>query len=207
MTLKTVSISSFLLLVSLTLAAKAHADTVLSGTFTSDDQVYQSNFSTSTAQSYSFFTTSYGGGMNVNGTSTPAGGFVPVLTLFTGSGDIIGSSTTGGAVDPVTGLSDDAYLSAVLNPGSYTLTLTEFPNVAIGNLSQGFLFAGMPDLTGSFCGGGGPFLEADVAPCVQRNGDYTLNITSAAPTPEPASWVLLLSGIGILLGFRRRMLA
>lgn len=195
------------LITPLCLQAQA-GNTVLSGSFNTDNQLYTYDFSTSTTQSYSFFTTSYGGGTNLDGTSTPAGGFVPVLTLFYGDGDVIGPSSPGGNADPITGLADDASLSDVLSPGSYILVLSEFPNVALGNLSDGFLFASDPTATGDVCGvGGGTFLESDVAPCVQRTDSYTLDISSSAVTPEPPSWILLLSSALISVAVYRRVLS
>lgn len=180
------------------------------GTFTTDDQVAQFMISVPTSQIYTFYTTSYGGGANLNGTTTPAGGFVPVLSLFNSTGMIVGSDGGSGmcrgAAMPGagTGLCDDAYLVRTLAAGNYTLVLTEFPNVAIGSLSDGFLFAGSPNATGDVCGvSGGKFLQSDVAPCVQRTGNYSVDVSSATPVPEPASWILVLPA-ALLLGFVSR---
>lgn len=182
----------------------AHAtSTTLTGTLSSDDQVIPYNFTSTTTQTYNFFTTSYGGGMNVNGTNTTAGGFVPVLTLFNANGTVIGPSSTGGAVDRVTGLSNDAFLTETLGPGSYILDLSEFPNVANGNLADGFLFAGQGNFTGGQCTGApGSFLETDTIPCTQRTNNYSLNVATAA-TPEPATWLLVLPATGLFLVGRR----
>ena len=199
--LLTVCVLSFLLHQS----SQAKAATI-SGSLLTDDQVFQYNFKTTSSQIYTFYTTSYGGGANLDGTSASAGGFVPTLTLFHKNGNVIGPSGTSGAVDPTTGLNDDAYLSEALSAGSYVLALTEFPNAAIGNLSDGFLFAHQGDFTGGLCGGSGSFLETDIAPCAQRTGNYTLNISTAA-TPEPASWLLVLPATGLFVAFGRRLLA
>jgi hypothetical protein len=102
---------------------------------------------------------------------------------------------------------DDAFLQETLPAGSYVLDLTEFPNEAIGNLADGFLFASDPTATGDVCGvTGGMFLQADVAPCVQRTDAYSVSITSAAPTPEPSSIFLGLPVAVLLLVVSRRHL-
>ncbi len=193
----------------------AHADTATyTGTLSTDDQVnFFSVVSTST-QSYSFFTTSYGGGNNLNGSRTPSGGFVPVLTLFDGTGAPIGSDGGSGmcrgsaVADGTTGLCNDALLQESLGPGSYTLALSEFPNVAIGNLGTPFLFAGYT--TGSFCGSSGEFLETDLAPCVQRDANFAVDVTTGAlpaPIPEPPTWLLVLPAAAGIVVLGKRQLA
>ena len=78
----------------------------------------------------------------------------------------------GGTMDPTTGFVNDAFLNETLGPGSYILALTQFPNGAINNFSDGFLFGGQGNFTPGLCGGtDGSFLESDIAPCSQRTGD------------------------------------
>jgi hypothetical protein len=180
----------------------AKANTV-TGTFNTDDQV---NFYTTTLTSSQTF--------NVNTTSYAAGGFDPVLTLFYANGSPIAPSMTGGTADPVTGLSNDAYISQLLGPGTYLLSLSEFPNGATNGANDPFLFAGMGNFTPSLCPGstGTSFLESDVAPCVQRTGNFafTSNVTlapAATVTPEPATWILVLPATGLLLAFGKRSIA
>lgn len=207
------------LIVTLTLSPaflQAHADSfTYTGTFSADDSVFEQMFTVGSTQTYHFFTTSYAGGTNLNNTVTAPGGFDPVLTLFSnatgqvvafggGSGMAEGSS----GVDPITGLSEDANFTSVLNPGTYSLFLTQFPNVANGSLSDGFLFAGSPNFTGDLCGvSGGTFLQSDVAPCAQRTGAYAVNIDSSgspSPVPEPPSWLLVLPATAAFALFGRR---
>ncbi len=164
---------------------QAHADTTsISGTFTADNSVYTDNFTTTSSQVYNIFTTSYA-----------TGGFVPVLTLFGSNGNVIDNSGPG---------ISDASLTDTLAPGFYTLDLTEFPNVATGTLSDGFLFAGNPTATGDNCGvSGGMFLDSIT--CSQRNSSYALTVnSSAAVTPEPSTWLLLLTGSAALVYVERR---
>ncbi len=182
------------------------------GTFTTDDQIFQFLFNVPTAQTLLISTTSYGGGVNLNGTTTVAGGFVPVVSLFSATGAIIGSDGADGMIggcragarmDSVTGMCDDAYLLTTVAAGNYTLTLTEFPNVPIGNLSDGFLFTGSPNITGNLCGSAsGKFLQADVSPCVQRTGNFAANINTV---PEPSTIWLAVPALAATLMFRRRV--
>lgn len=205
---RTVFRSACLLLLCLGVREKASATTFTdTGTFTTDNQVFETNFQVATASTYSLYTTSYGGGANLDGTTSLAGGFVPVLSLFHADGTIVGAEGASGMCgglaqkDGVTKMCDDASLTLALTSGSYILALTEFPNVAINNLSDGFLFASDPHATGTTCGkSGGTFLETDVAPCVQRDGSYAVNVTNAnvSAVPEPATWALMLPAVGVL---------
>ena len=198
--------SACLLLLCLGVREKASATTFTdTGTFTTDNQVFETSFNVATASTYSLYTTSYGGGTNLNGTVSLAGGFVPVLSLFNANGTIVAAEGASGIcggnakVGSATKICDDASLQLALTSGTYILALTEFPNVAINNLSDGFLFASNPHETGSLCGkSGGTFLETDVAPCVQRDGSYAVNVTNASAVPEPATWALMLPAAGVL---------
>ncbi len=183
------------------------------GSLAADNSVFTYTFTSTSTQNYNFYTTSYGGGMNANGTFTAAGGFVPVLTLFsttTGAPLGFGGGTAmcqGSAIaDPITGLCEDANFSLTLAAGAYTLDLTQFPNVALGNLSAGFLAGTDTSFTGTICGTSGQFLQTDVTPCVQRNSNFALNVTSASPVPEPPSWLFVLPAAAAFAVFGRRQL-
>ena len=169
----------------------ANASTVsYSGTFSGDDQVQLYSYTLSHASNVVFSTDSYGGGVS-NGVSIPAGGFVPVLSLFNSMGNEIASDGgdatcyAGMKADPATSMCDDAYLNENLAAGSYTVALTEFFNVPVGpNISDGFLEQGQGNFTGATCGTTGAFYETDTATCSQRTGAFSLNITT---TPEPST--------------------
>ena len=143
----------------------------------------------------------------MNGVMTPAGGFVPVISIFNASTGVLVASDGADGVcqggmnkDSVTHMCDDAYLSLKLSAGNYILALGEFFNVPIGpNLSDGFLEQGQGNFTAQTCGTSGPFWQTDIAPCVQRDGSFTLN---AAAVPEPGTLWLALPAI--LLGVIRR---
>ena len=80
-------------------------------------------------------------------------------------------------MDATTGICNDAYLATPLAAGKYTLVLSEFFNYPAGsNLSNGFTETGSPTFTSSACPGmSGPFLETDLAPCVQRTGNFLVD--------------------------------
>ena len=168
--------------------SQAHAaTTTLSGTFTADNTVISDPLTLTSTQNYTFSTTSFA-----------SGGIVPALTLF--------NTVTGAVVDfsgSNTGFSDVS-LTDTLSAGSYVLDLTEFPNVAIGNLAAGFLFASNPSITGSDCGVPGGMFYNDIT-CAKTTSNYGLTVTNAAAvTPEPSTLLLVLPPALALLGRRRR---
>lgn len=172
-----------LLLLSLAATRASSAATIpVSGMFSADDSSYTYSFTTTASQIYTFATTSYS-----------AGGFLPVLTLF--------NAFTGKPIDNAGSGFGDVSLNDSLSSGSYVLYLTEFPNVANGNLSDGFLFTGSPAITGDLCGVGGKFLNT--VNCTQRTGNYALSITNN-PVPEPPTWLLVLPPAVLAFGLSRR---
>ncbi len=167
------------------------------GTLAGDDQVQQYSYTATGPGVVLFSTDSYGGG-TYNSVTTPAGGFVPVISVFNAANGLLLGSDGGDGVcsggmlaDPTTNMCDDASLSLTLGSGSYVVAVSEFFNVPVGpNLSDGFLEEGQGNFTGATCGTSGAFYETDVAPCVQRDGNFALNISAA---PEPTTL-----GLGIL---------
>ncbi len=178
-----------LVMLCLTAPSRATASTFNSGSFAADNSFYELTFSETGASNFMASTSSYA-----------AGGFLPVLTLFNATtGSVIGNSGTG---------TGDASLTALLAMGTYNLFLTEFPNVAVGNLSDGFLFADNATATGDVCGvSGGMFLNA--VTCAQTGNNYALTTNAnSTVTPEPATWMLVLPGAALLFySSRRRLLA
>ena len=165
-------------------ALRANASTfTTSGTFAADNSTFEYNFTDSGAAIFTAATNSYGSG------------FVPVLTLY--------NDSTGLEIDNSGSGLGDASLSDILNPGTYDLFLTEFPNVAVNNLADGFLFSADPSATGDLCGvSGGMFY--DVTTCnADPSASYALT-ASTAPTPEPATWLLVLPPAAYMLFSQRR---
>ena len=173
------------------LAACAHAATTttvttFSGTFHNDASVFSDPFTITSAQNYTFTTTSFA-----------SGGIVPALTLF--------NSTTGAVIDYSgvnTGFSD-VTLTDTLSAGSYLLDLTEFPNEAIGpTLAAGF-YPNDPTVTGAGCGVPGSSFYNTIT-CTPTTNAYAVTVTNTAVTPEPSTLLLVLPPALALLGRRRR---
>ena len=168
---------------------KADADASShSGMFSADNSSYEYTFSETGPATFTAATTSYA-----------MGGFVPVLTLF--------DATTGAEIDNDGTGFGDVSLSDVLGSGSYDLFLTEFPNVAVGDLSDGFLLDEYSDgatYTGDSCGVTGGMFYNTIT-CTPTTNQYALTASSTAVTPEPATWLLVLPPAAFLfLSTRRR---
>lgn len=205
----------------------AMASTIdFTGTFTSDDQVNYYDLTVGSTSTVTLETFSYGGSTATN-PATPAGGFLPVISLFAANGAFLGSSDTNGVCgagqfpDPTTGYCGDAFLQENnLAAGTYFAALSEFPNVPnTPNISNGFLFAGMPNATGDVCDvSGGMFLDSlnfnSQGGCVQRDGNFALDISGASgasqttgtpsAVPEPTT-LFLTAPVLAWFTVRRRM--
>ena len=189
-------------------ALQASVDS-FTGVFPGDDFVQLFSITVGPDSSLLAQSFGYAGGTNGNGTVIPAGGFDTFFSLFDPAGDLFLTNDDGGCTkvgtDPVTGGCFDSYLNVtdLINPGVYTLALTESPNQAQGSLGQPDTFA-FPEGTGNFtCAAFGP--GSPTSPfCdgTQRNGDWALDISgsdvtsvvAAAATPEPSYLPLLLVG-------------
>lgn len=165
---------------------------IASGSFTADNSFYSDAFTLTSSQNLTFFTTSFA-----------SGGFLPVLTLF--------NSTSGKPVDFSNSGLSDVSITDLLTSGSYILYLTEYPNEAAGNLSDGFLFSSDPTATGDLCGGsvtGKSFINSTTCSATALGNNYSLSVTApAAPamTPEPSSLVLMLGpAVAMVATLRRR---
>lgn len=182
-------------------SAQLKADAVYTGTLTDPATVVQEDFSLSSPGDVMIFTTSYGGGKNLNGTTTSAGGFQPNLTLYNSDGTYVASQwatpPSSANADPSTMQTLDSYLSqSDLKAGSYIVTLTNWDtqqSATATNLSDGFIAgsSNFNDVMGN-----------------ARTGAYALNISAAGPvsaTPEPATFWLVLPGlVGAAFLLRKR---
>lgn len=177
---------AFTAVAGLALCSLGHASTYTSsGQFQADDSLSELTFSVNSASNFSAATTSYA-----------SGGFVPVFTLF--------NDTTGTVIDSNGSAISDATLSDLLSTGTYDLFLSEFPNVAINNLSDGFLYAGVPNITGQLQGGTGMFIDDITGQ--QRTANYAFTASTTAVTPEPSSLLLMLPGAAaVMYSVRRRI--
>lgn len=183
--------------VGLAMCSLGHASTTTySGVFTADNSVFTNAFTTTSGQNYTFTTT-----------SGASGNFLPVLTLYnSGTGSVVDFTNDSGFTNGMY----DVSLSDTLDAGSYLLALTEFPNVASGNLTDGFLFGSDPTATGDYCGGsltGQNFVNAEsCSSATQLGKNYSLDATSnaVATTPEPSSFLLMLAPAAALIEVARR---
>src|SRR4051794_12359266 len=157
------------------------------GTLANEGEALETTFSLSSATQLTIFTTSYGGGMNANGSTATPGGFMPSLVLYSGAGNYVAGEifpSPIGVRDSTTGLIGDAYIrTSTLTAGTYVIALSDYlvqqaPTAT--NLSDGFIDYGS----------GTTF--TDVQGNV-RTGNYTLNVTGATSTaaPEPATLALI----------------
>lgn len=179
-----------------------NADTVYTGTLTNPATVVRENFSLSAPGNVSIFTTSYGGGTNLDGTSAAAGGFQPNTTLYNSDGTFVSGPNANDPMaktDPATGLALDNLLTeSNLAAGNYIVTLTNFwtqQSATATNLSDGFTNIG-----------GSTFLDSQFN---TRTGAYALNIAvpggPVSATPEPASfWLVLPALVGAAFIARKR---
>jgi hypothetical protein len=156
------------------------------------------------------FTTSYGGGSNLDGTTTGAGGFQPSLTLFDTSGLAVafptGMASPMGMTDATTGLNLDAYINdPSLASGTYYAILTDANNQISASFA-GFGSTLPSDFYTLFTGPGGANFS-DVQGNA-RDGAYALNIEasplSVSATPEPATLWLVVPVVFGVIALRRR---
>ena len=168
----------------------------VAGNFTSDDDLLYRTFTVQTLSLATFQTTSAVGG-----------GFDPVLSLFAGNGAFLAD-----ADDDDFGLgglpagSKDSFLQIELDPGTYSLALSQYDNFYRVNPDGTGQFSRHGQ--GNFTGPGGPFVDADG---VKRTGAF---VVAAAYTgiaiPEPSTYGLVASGLlplALFVVHRRRRCA
>jgi hypothetical protein len=175
---------------------------VNSGTLSDQAGVIEENFTLSSSSSLTIFTTSYGGGTNLDGTTTKPGGFEPMISLFDGAGNFVAGEDVTSPIaktDTSTGLALDAYLTDPSAPaGAYIAVLTDWLNQqppTATNLSSGFVDLGS---------GGSNFVDEQFN---ARSGSYTVDISAAgsiAAVPEPATLWMVLPAIAVMAALRRR---
>jgi len=216
-------------------AAPAIADTTsLTGALATPEDTYTTtiNFTgdaTVTLQTYGF-----GGGVNAMGTSIAAGGFDPFLAIFsgTGSGATIETDTLGdtfgtsdalsnyssfmccppaGTVDLGGAICGDITMTLALDPGTYTVLLSDALYVANAVNDNGTLGEGFTDFTG------GAFQtcntdDTGATTCANDTANWALDITTTPTTgggggtsvPEPSSLPLVLVALLVAAFFLAR---
>lgn len=204
-------------------ATATFADTTTSYTGTlasSEDSVTESlilaSSSTVTLQTWSF-----GGGVNGAGVTIPAGGFDPLLAVFsgTGSGATILTDGMGNAIAASDTLSNypsymgcppagevnigglicgDITMSLNLSAGAYTLLLSDADYIPNAVFDNGTLGEGFTDLTG------GAFQTCNTVgsttTCADDTANWAFDVTTSGsstppPMPEPPAFLLLATNL------------
>ncbi|WP_299409200.1 DVUA0089 family protein [Acaryochloris sp. IP29b_bin.148] len=98
-----------------------------SGSLSADNDVSRFNFTVNNPARVGIRTLSYGGGRLADGTEISPGGFDPILTLFDSSNTSITNNDDGdGRVDPRTHEAYDSRIVRFLNPGTYTVAVSQY---------------------------------------------------------------------------------
>ncbi|MBK8859058.1 MAG: DVUA0089 family protein [Opitutaceae bacterium] len=199
----------FLLIALLALATPALAlDFDFNGTFTHDNDIALNSFTVGSASTVTIFTSSW-----------LTGGFDPVLTLWSGSGNFL-QEQDDSMVGAGSALSNavtynfgqwDSYFHYTLAPGTYTVSVAQYRNSAAGtNLSSGFQEDGNPNFTYDYGWGTQPYFNGILNNNDTRNGNWALHVTGVNPenhqgVPDASSTAALL-GLAILalVGLKRR---
>jgi hypothetical protein len=186
-------------------AGSANAtDFSFTGNFGDGNEVQEFHFAvTEPSADVTLRTWSYAGGTNAAGTEIAGGGFDPIVTLFNSSTGrfIVDNDDSGLIVDPNTGDAWDSFLQTNLSEGNYTATITQYNSFADGELlSDGF--QGTTHIN---------FASRDShwALDILNVGSASLGdsyISQTPPIPEPESYALLLTGLGLvtLIAHQRR---
>lgn len=171
-------------------SAQAAAFT-FSGTIASHKDVIEIPFSLTTdATNVRVWTDSYMNGLN----------FDPITAVWNGSGVLIGQNDDNASIAPGQTRYDSGLVFSTLAAGNYLFTIATYNNFAVSsNLSDGFSFDHQaPIPLALWCE---PASHCNMGPAWQV---HLTGVDGAiSPVPEPATYGMLIVGLG-LLGFAAR---
>jgi PEP-CTERM motif len=176
------------------LPASAQASNYFSftGTLAGPNQVKFIDFTLAAPSHVTLQGLGYSGGVNLAGNMIAAGGFDSILSLFLRpSGFLLADNDDGGFVGlPCDGGNCyDPFISMALDAGDYRLSIQTSPNFAFGPLlSHGFF-------------GNGTFNGRSQSWAVDL---WDVDSASISAVPEPASWAMLIAGLGLTGAVMRR---
>ncbi len=202
-----------LLIAACPLALSAATDISLQGTFLADDSL-RSFWVKITTPSTVTMKRCLTPEVRTPGPNRRRRGFAPVLTLFSGLNDPDGimmvTNDEGGCgavgMDAATLRCSDSILLVDLQPGFYTLVLSQTGNTANGPSGAGFTRAGQINYTGlEFVGMPDMFWDGTPSKRTDFWAVDILNADSAGEIPEPATFLILGTGLIALRYLPRRM--
>jgi hypothetical protein len=211
----------------LSLAATARADSSVSytGALPTPESVFETSFTLADPATVTFQTWGFGGGTNAAGAVIPAGGFDPLIALFSGP---VGTATiyTDSSGNPLADADNlfnlpwsyvgncppagtvaigadqdcgDDFMRVALLSGTYTLVLTDANYIPNAIDDNGALSEGFSDFTSGAFQTCDPVANACIAPDANYAVDIKSTSTSATTaTPEPSALSLLWIGLAAL---------
>jgi hypothetical protein len=196
------------------------------GTLATPQSVFETTFTLPSSATVTFQTWGFGGGTNAAAQPIPAGGFDPLIALFSGP---VATATmyTDGSGNPLADADNlfnppwsyvgncplagtvaigsdndcgDDYMQASLAAGTYTLALTDANYIPNAIYDNGALSEGFTDLTSGVFQTCDPVSNA----CITPNGNYAVDITStSAFAPEPGALSFIAVGLAALWGLKK----
>ena len=202
-------------------------DLSYTGTFNTSEDVFTTTFTLTATDTVTFQTWGFGGGINAAGTTIVAGGFDPLITLFSGTGPsativVDGSGNPLADADTLSNapwsyvsncgpaglvniggdnVCGDVFMQTLLAAGTYTLVLTDANYVPYAVYDPTIpLSGGFSDLTGGGFQTCNTDAVSNITSCITPNGNYAVDIVglpSDLTSPIPEPSPLSLLCIGL----------
>lgn len=192
------------------------------GTLGSPEDLFEQSFTVLGTRSVTIQSYGFGGGTNAASSVIPAGGFAPLIALFSAAPETIRTDAFGNPIASVPGSTQffagcppaglrsiggsaecgDSRLVVSLGPGSYNLLVSDADYIPFavspGPPTSTALSDGFADLTG------GVFQTCTPAgACIGDGANFAIDIlgfsdTTTGPAPEPTSTCLLGAALAVL---------